>query len=115
VQKVLHSGGVAHSLPYSTMLRFVFSQEPMVDIYYPIIADSPDWVVIPMDTDEYIPSEHRLGGLLSASIYWRDWIKGILSEGEFCLHCRKNANKSSPCGTFSPILSLAANSCINRK
>jgi len=66
------------------------TNEPIVDLYYPIIGDSPDWVTLPddlqrtgngIDNEVYDPVENKLGALLSATIYWRDWFQDILPEG----------------------------------
>ncbi|KAL3938546.1 MAG: hypothetical protein SGBAC_006566 [Bacillariaceae sp.] len=40
-----------------------------------------DWSQLPFDKGEYHPSEHRVGAMINAPSYWRDWIKGILPEG----------------------------------
>jgi len=53
--------------------------EPVSDIYYPILPDAADWANIVREG--YDPSDHKLGGFLSVSFYWRDLLKGILPEG----------------------------------
>jgi class 3 adenylate cyclase len=53
--------------------------EPVSDIYFPILDDAADQ--LHEHVDHYKTSDHKLGGFLAASIYWRDLIKGILPVG----------------------------------
>jgi len=56
--------------------------EPVVDIHYPLVADSSEWASPPgMADGSYRPQEHPFAGLLLLPVYWRDFFKGILSEG----------------------------------
>jgi hypothetical protein len=54
--------------------------EPASDIYYPIIEDATDSFNL-FDGGSYNPEDHKLVGILSLSIYWRDFIKNILPTG----------------------------------
>jgi DNA-directed RNA polymerase subunit F len=54
--------------------------EPVSDIYYPIIEDATDSFNL-FDGGSYNPVHHNLGGILSLSVYWRDFIKDILPTG----------------------------------
>lgn len=51
--------------------------EPLTDFSYPIIEDLLDDPDI-RKRDDYDPSQHKVGGLLTLSVYWREWIKEIL-------------------------------------
>jgi len=60
--------------------------EPMSDIYVPILTEAADWISIAKHTDEFGESydkhhRHVAGGILSASVYWRDLLKDILPPG----------------------------------
>lgn len=60
-------------------------QAPICDLNYPVIPEMADWSQMPFNKGGYSPSEHRIGALVVAATYWRDWIKGILPEGELAL------------------------------
>ena len=53
--------------------------EPVSDILYPILEDANEWIV--EHGQFYNPANHKLGGFLSITFYWRDLIKGILPQG----------------------------------
>jgi len=53
--------------------------EPVSDILYPILEDANEWIV--EHGQFYKPTNHKLGGFLSITFYWRDLIKGILPQG----------------------------------
>lgn len=52
--------------------------EPISDIYYPIVMESNRQIEIGGDHNIF---EHRLVGIFSLSVYWRDTIKNILPVG----------------------------------
>ena len=56
-------------------------REPMSDVHYPILAHGSSRIHLMKDPDTYNPADHQLGGFLTAPIYWRDLIRGILPEG----------------------------------
>ena len=64
-------------------------REPIFDIYYPIIMDAADNVhyheqgysASTYNASGYNASEHTLGGLLSATITWRDALEDTLPSG----------------------------------
>lgn len=51
------------------------------DVHYPILADGSSRIQMMENDEAYDPSHHRLGGVLTATIYFRDLIKGILPDG----------------------------------
>ena len=54
--------------------------EPLSDFYYPMIEDLLDHSTVRDDPD-YDPSQHKVAGIMSQSVYWRDLIKDILPQG----------------------------------
>ncbi|KAL7564099.1 hypothetical protein ACA910_012376 [Epithemia clementina (nom. ined.)] len=56
-------------------------KEPISDIHYPILADGSSRIEMMKNEAAYDPTQHQLGGFLTAPIYWRDYIKGILPDG----------------------------------
>ena len=55
--------------------------EPVSDIYYPLIEDSIDYVDVFQDS-EYKPKNETFKGMLAMSVYWRDLFRDILPEGK---------------------------------
>ena len=54
--------------------------EPLSDFYYPMIEDLLDDSAVREDPN-YDPSQHKVAGIMSQSVYWRDMIKDILPQG----------------------------------
>jgi hypothetical protein len=54
--------------------------EPISDFYYPIIDDLLDFLDLRSDPN-YNTADHKVGGIMSQSAYWRDFIKDILPQG----------------------------------
>ena len=55
--------------------------EPVSDIYYPLVEDAADAFSLFGPDREYNASDHKLGGVISLSIYWRDMLRNILPKG----------------------------------
>ena len=66
--------------------------EPISDIYYPIISNANEHIVIDSEHEFGTPHHHHSGdkqnsdsedvvGIFSLSVYWRDTIKNILKDG----------------------------------
>ena len=84
-----------------SVLRILFNKNiltscsrkaPIFDLYYPIIPEMADWVQMPFETGEYNASEHKVGAIIVAASYWRDWIKGILPEGKSLMYVQLQLN-----------------------
>ncbi len=58
------------------------AMEPVSDILYPIIEDAYQNIKIMQgDGEEDASSSHKIVGIFSLSVYWRDKIRNILPEG----------------------------------
>ena len=51
--------------------------EPLSDFYYPMLEDLLDDRDV-RNKENYDPSQHKIAGIMSQSVYWRDMIKNIL-------------------------------------
>lgn len=50
-----------------------------MDIYYPIIDETSN--VEDIQSDDYTASDHKIVGILAATVYWRNFFRDTLPPG----------------------------------